>query len=220
MTQIDDDLDALGRGVERFRSHVFPTRRALFQRLASSQSPKALFLTCADSRIIPPLITHTGPGELFIERNPGNIVPVYEEAAVGVSASIEYAIIALGTKHIIVCGHSDCGAMHGLLNLTKLRDLPATGRWLRHGAEAMRRLRCDGGPTEEASLLHRLTRLNVVVQMENLHTHPSVRMALAKGALRIHGWVYDIGNGTVQAYDPAAGAFRDFPWEPNAPRGN
>lgn len=211
MDEADDVLDALGRGVARFRSHVFPTRRALFQRLAASQAPRALFLTCADSRIVPPLITHSGPGELFVERNPGNIVPEYEEIAVGVSASIEYAITGLGTRHVIVCGHSDCGAMHGLLHPAKLNDLPATNRWLRHGAEAVRRLQCDGGPTDEASLLHRLTRLNVVVQMENLRTHPSVRTAVAKGALQIHGWVYDIGTGTVQAYDSATDTFSDFP---------
>jgi carbonic anhydrase len=210
MTQIDSDFDALRRGVGRFRSHVFPTRRTLFQRLASSQAPKALFLTCADSRLVPPLITHTGPGELFIERNPGNIVPVYEEAAVDVSASIEYAITALRTRHVIVCGHSDCGAVRGLLDPARLGDMPATSRWLTHGAEATWRLHCDGGPTDEVSLLRRLTRLNVVVQMENLRTHPSVQIALAKGALRIHGWVYDIGTGTIQAYDSAIGTFVDF----------
>jgi carbonic anhydrase len=215
MTQIDDVLDALGQGVERFRSHVFPTRRALFQRLAASQAPKALFLTCADSRIVPQLITHAGPGELFVERNPGNIVPVYEEVAVGVSASIEYAVTALGTRHVIICGHSDCGAVHGLLHPAKLNDMPATKRWLRHGAEATRRLQCDGGPADEASLLDRLTRLNVVVQMENLRTHPSVQAAQEKGALQIHGWVYDIGTGTVQAYDSVTGAFSDFPSERN-----
>ena len=218
MSQFDDDLADLGRGVERFRSHVFPTRHALFQRLAVAQAPRALFLTCADSRIVPSLITHSGPGDLFIERNPGNIVPVYEEAAVGVSASIEYAITALGTRHVIVCGHSDCGAMRGLLHPAKLDALLATRRWLRHGAEAALRLQCDGGPTDEASLLHRLTRLNVVAQMENLRTHPSVQTALAKDALRIHGWVYDIGTGVVQAYDSATGTFQDFPTPPIAPR--
>ena len=217
MSQFDDDLADLGRGVERFRSHVFPTRHALFQRLAAGQAPRALFLTCADSRIVPALITHSVPGDLFIERNPGNIVPTYEEAAVGVSASIEYAITALGTRHVIVCGHSDCGAMRGLLDPAKLDELPATRRWLRHGAQAALRLQCDGGPTDEASLLRRLTQLNVVAQMENLRTHPSVQTALAKDALRVHGWVYDIGTGVVQAYDAATGTFRDFPSAPIAP---
>jgi carbonic anhydrase len=112
---------------------------------------------------------------------------------------------------VIVCGHSDCGAIDGLLHPSKLNELPATSRWLRHGGEATRRLRCDGGPTDEASMLHRLTRLNVVVQMENLRTHPSVQMALANEVLRIHGWVYDIGTGTVQAYDSGTGTFSDFP---------
>ena len=209
-----DLMEELGRGVGRFRSHVFPSRRSLFERLAAAQEPRALFLTCADSRIVPSLITHTGPGELFIERNPGNIAPVYSEASVGVSASIEYAIAALGTKHVIVCGHSDCGAVHGMLHPKKLAAMPAVGRWLSHGAEAARRLSCDGGPRDEASLLHRLTRLNVIVQMENLRTHPSVQTALARGELHIHGWVYDIETGTVQAYDAATDRFSDFPWMP------
>jgi carbonic anhydrase len=219
MSQFDDDMADLGRGVARFRLHVFPTRRALFQRLAAAQAPRALFLTCADSRIVPALITHTSPGDLFIERNPGNIVPVYEEAAVGVTASIEFAIAALGTRHVIVCGHSDCGAMRGLLHPAKLDGLPATRRWLSHGTEAARRLQGDSGPTDEASLLRRITQLNVVTQMENLRTHPSVQTALAKDALRIHGWMYDIGTGVVQAYDAATGTFRDFPSMPIAPPG-
>jgi len=212
-----DLIEELGHGVHRFRTHVFPSRRSLFQRLAAAQEPKALFLTCADSRIVPSLITHTGPGELFIERNPGNIVPVYEEISVGVSASIEYAITALGAKHVIVCGHSDCGAVHGMLHPQKLAAMPAVGRWLSHGAEAVRRLHCDGGPADEAARIHRLTRLNVIVQMENLRSHPSVQAALAKGELHIHGWVYDIETGAVQAYDEASADFTDFPWGPAAP---
>lgn len=214
------DIDELGRGVDRFRSHVFPTRRALFQRLAGSQEPKALFLTCADSRVVPSLITHTGPGDLFIERNPGNIAPVYDEAAaVGVSASIEYAVAALGARHVIICGHSDCGAVHGMLHPKKVEGLPAVSRWLSHGAEAARRLRCDGGPTDDAAMMHRLTRLNVIVQMENLRTHPSVQRAVTNGVLQIHGWVYDISTGAVQAYNPAAGVFQDFPWTKDLPAG-
>eukprot|EP01037_Dinobryon_pediforme_P005337 gene5337-5390_t len=192
------DIEEIGRGVGRFRTHVFPTRRALFQRLAGSQEPKALFLTCADSRVVPSLITHTGPGDLFIERNPGNIAPVYDpDVAVGVSASIEYAVAALGARHIIVCGHSDCGAVRGILHPKKLEALPAVARWLGHGAEAARRLRCDGGAADEEAMLHRLTRLNVVVQMENLRSHPSVRRGMDNGVLQIHGWVYDIATGAV-----------------------
>lgn len=169
---------------------------------------------CADSRIVLSLMIHTGPGELFIEHNPGNIVPVYEEISVGVSASIEYAIAALGTKHVIVCGHSDCGAVSGMLYPEKLAAMPAVSRWLGHSAAAVRRLTCDGGASDEASRLHRLTRLNVVVQMENLRSHPSVQRAMAAGVLRIHGWVHDIETGAVQAYDEKIGQFIEFPWAP------
>ncbi len=208
-----DTIEELGEGVRRFRSQIFPARRALFRRLARAQEPKALFLTCADSRVVPSLITHTGPGELFIERNPGNIAPVYEERAVGVSASIEYAIRALHTHHIIVCGHSDCGAVKGIYRPEALAEMPAVARWLGHGARARAQLMCDGGPEDEASRLQRLTRLNVVVQMENLLTHPCVREALEEGTLSIHGWVYDIGSGEVEAYDAERGGFTLFPWD-------
>jgi len=209
-----DDLDELGRGVAKFRAKVFPNRRALFERLAKAQEPKALFLTCADSRVVPSLITQTGPGELFIERNPGNIVPVYEEVAVGVSASIEYAVSALGTKHVIVCGHSDCGAVRGMMKPDKLAGMSAVGRWLGYGEEAVRRLNCDGGDASEEARLQRLTRLNVIVQIEHLQSHPSVRAAQARGELHIHGWVYDIATGGVEAYHPQAGTFETFPLAP------
>ena len=204
-------IDQLADGVERFRSRVFPNRRALFKRLASAQEPMALFLTCADSRIVPSMITHTGPGDLFIERNPGNIVPVYSLESVGVSASIEYAIAALHTEHVIICGHSDCGAVRGMLHPGKLKGMDAVVRWLGYGAEARARLDEDGGPDDEESRLHRLTRWNVIVQMEHLQTHPSVLAAQDAGRLFVHGWVYDIETGMVEAYDPMTGAFSEFP---------
>jgi len=206
-----DDIVKLTEGVSRFRTQIFPNSRDLFQRLASGQAPLALFLTCADSRIVPSLMTNTGPGELFIERNPGNLVPVYEESSVGVSASIEYAIAALGVRHVIICGHSDCGAVHGIMDPAKLNAMPAVTRWLRHGQEARRRLECDGGPGDGPARMHRLTRLNVVVQMENLLTHPSVQAALARDALQIHGCVFDIATGAVELYDAAAASFSELP---------
>jgi carbonic anhydrase len=206
-----DDIVKLAEGVRRFRTQIFPNSADLFKRLAAGQAPFALFLTCADSRIVPSLMTNTGAGELFIERNPGNLVPVYDESSVGVSASIEYAITALGVQHVIICGHSDCGAVHGIMEPAKLSDMPAVARWLRHGQEAKRRLECDGGPSDGAARMHRLTRLNVVVQMENLLTHPSVQTALARDALQIHGCVYDIATGAVETYDSAAASFSELP---------
>jgi carbonic anhydrase len=206
-----DDLDEIGRGVARFRTRVFPNRRAFFARLARMQQPKALFLTCADSRVVPSLITQTRPGELFVERNPGNIVPVYSEESLGVSASIEYAIVALGTPHVIVCGHSDCGAVKALLHPETLAAMPAVARWLRYGEAARRRLERLDAAADERAMLHTLTRLNVLVQMEHLKTHPAVEPAITAGRLAIHGWVYEIATGEVWAYEPAAAAFALFP---------
>jgi carbonic anhydrase len=204
-----DVIDRLAEGVRRFRTEIFPRRRGLFARLAATQEPSALFLTCADSRIVPALITHSGPGELFIERNPGNIVPVYSEETVGVSASIEYAVTTLGTRHIVICGHSDCGAVKGIFKPDKVAHMPAMARWLKHGAEARQRLRCEG--LEEEAQLRALTELNVRVQMENLLTHPCVRAGLAEGSLSVHGWVYDIETGSVVAHDAVSDRFLPFP---------
>ena len=129
--------EQIARGVLRFRRHVFPHRRAVYQALAHHQAPQVLFIGCIDSRVAPAELCHAGPGEMFVERTPGNLVPVYDEAAVGVSASIEYAVVALEVAHIIVCGHSDCGALKGLMHPEKLQVLPAVGRWLSHATEAL-----------------------------------------------------------------------------------
>ena len=206
-----DFLETMALGVGRFRRDVFPQRQAQFESLADAQQPKALFLTCADSRIVPSMITHTGPGELFVERNPGNIAPVYSGEAVGVSASIEYAITALKTPHVVICGHSDCGAVKGILHPEVVADMPAVARWLRYGNEARRRLDARAPDAGEEERLRHLTELNVLVQMEHLATHPAVQQALADGRLAIHGWVYEIETGEVRAHDSARGAFVRFP---------
>lgn len=207
-----DFLETMARGIGRFRRDVFPQRRAQFESLADIQRPKALFLTCADSRVVPSMITQTGPGELFVERNPGNIAPIYSnDVAVGVSASIEYAVTALKTAHVIICGHSDCGAVKGILHPEAVAEMPAVARWLSYCNEARQRLGAEASATDEEERLRRLTELNVLVQMEHLATHPAVQQALADGRLAIHGWVYEIETGEVRAYDPARGAFVPFP---------
>lgn len=206
-----DFLETMARGVGRFRRDVFPRRQEQFESLADAQQPKALFLTCADSRVLPAMITQTGPGELFVERNPGNLAPIYSGAAVGVSASIEYAVAALKTPHVIVCGHSDCGAVKGILHPEAVADMPAVTRWLRYGDEARRRLDTQVAGADEEERLRRLTELNVLVQMEHLTTHPAVQLALAEGRLAIHGWVYEIETGEVRAYDRERGTFVPFP---------
>jgi carbonic anhydrase len=202
----------LREGVARFRRVVFPRRRTLFEQLAAAQEPQALFITCADSRVVPSLLTHTAPGDLFVERNPGNIVPIHGGHVAGESASIEYAVAVLHVPHIIVCGHSDCGAVKGMLHPDKVAAVPAVARWLRYGEDARARtLAALPDDADEDARVALLTRLNVVAQMAHLATHPSVRAALDRGKLSIHGWVYTIETGEVEAWDPMRSAFLRWP---------
>jgi carbonic anhydrase len=166
----------------------------LFEKLALGQRPEALFITCSDSRIDPTLLTQTKPGELFICRVIGNIVPPYPDAIGGVSATIEYAVGVLEVPVVIVCGHTDCGVMKGALNPEALADYPSVTFWLRYAK------------VEHQDLLT-LTERNVVQQLSNLRTHPTVAARLADGSLALDGWVYHIGSGTVAAYDEASDKF-------------
>lgn len=202
-------MQHLLNGVSKFQREVFPRERALFEQLAQGQSPSALFVTCADSRVVPSLITQTRPGELFICRNAGNMIPAYGEVHGGVSATIEYAVGVLNIRHIVVCGHSDCGAVKALLSPEKLEGLPTVKSWLAHG-EAARRVVMDnfnGHNLTEDALLRLLTEENVVAQVDHLRTHPVVASQLARGALQIHGWVYDIRTGSVDVWDRTNGRF-------------
>jgi carbonic anhydrase len=195
-------MEKIIRGIHHFQNTIFSSQRELFRRLATGQQPEALFITCSDSRILPNLLTQTKPGELFILRNAGNIVPPHGAANGGEGATIEYAVTALGIRDIIVCGHSHCGAMHGLLNQEKLTQMPSVVNWLQH-AEATRRIVEEKYPeqTGEDRVLNAVKE-NVLVQLENLRTHPSVAAGLALGKLTLHAWVYQIETGSVFAYDP------------------
>lgn len=202
-------VDFLESGVRRFKRQAFRRNRGLFRRLAKSQSPRVLFITCADSRIVPALITQTRPGDLFVERNPGNIVPAYDRNTSGESASVEYAVEVLKVEHVVICGHSDCGAVKGILYPDTLAAVPAVKRWLTYGNRSRRMLgRASGlsGPEK----LDRLTEYNVVVQLEHLLTHPSVKRRFGQGKLGIHGWVYRIADGEILQFDPPTGRF--LPW--------
>lgn len=206
-----DFNDVLKAGVTRFSERVFPKRQALFEKLAKAQNPEALFLTCADSRVVPSLITQTGPGQLFVERNPGNLVPVYSEQSVGVSASIEYAVAVLKVKHIIICGHTDCGVVKGLLRPDSVAAVPAVARWMEYGSAARKKLLSEFAHLPEDQQLPILTELNVLTQIDNLHTHPSVQQALREGRLQIDGWVYRIHSGDVLACDRNTSRFEKWP---------
>jgi len=188
-------------GIRRFRETVFEEQRVLFEQLARKQNPQALFITCSDSRVNPNLITQTEPGELFILRNAGNIVPPYGAARGGEGATIEYAVSVLKLRHIILCGHSHCGAMQALLSSEKARNLPAVRSWFAH-AEATRRIVCGAHAHLDREALERLSvAQNVLVQIENLRTHPSVATALARGELNVYGWIYTIETGDILSYD-------------------
>jgi carbonic anhydrase len=196
-------VDKLLGGVSRFQKDVYPQHRDLFEELASRQRPEALFITCADSRIDPCLLTQTKPGELFICRVIGNIVPPYPDRVGGVSATIEYAVGVLRVPEVIVCGHTDCGVMKGALNPDALGAFPNVSAWLRFADVAHRE------PEPSAEFLLSLTEHNVVAQLKNLRTHPAVAARIAEGDLALHGWVYHIGPGMVTAYDERSGVFAE-----------
>lgn len=200
-------MQKLIEGIHQFQSSVFGQQRELFQRLAHGQSPETLFITCSDSRINPNLITQTEPGDLFILRNAGNIIPPYGAAHGGEGATVEFAISGLGVKEIVVCGHSHCGAIKGLLHPESLADMPAVRDWLGH-AEATRRIVAEKyADRAGAARLTTAIEENVLVQLENLRTHPSVAARLASGKLRLYGWVYKIETGEIFSYDPVKGQF-------------
>jgi carbonic anhydrase len=196
-------VQKLVQGIHRFQADIFRSQRELFAKLANGQSPEALFITCSDSRINPNLITQTDPGELFILRNAGNIIPPYGASNGGEGPTIEFAVAALGVKDIIVCGHSLCGAMKGLLDREALADMPAVHAWLGHAEATRRIMREKYADRSGAALLTATIEENVLVQLENLRTHPAVAVGLSKGTLKLHGWVYKIETGEVFAYDPA-----------------
>ena len=197
---MDTVLQELKAGIRRFRTKVYPENEATYRKAVSEpQRPHALFVTCADSRIDPELITQSRPGDLFVTRNVGNLVPAYGEMMGGVSAVIEYAVSALKVQHVVVCGHSDCGAMKGLLNPEALATMPTVKSWLKNAHAALSVAESLAEPDEKPSdLMRRLTEENVLLQMQHLRTHPSVAGAMAREELTISGWVYDIGKGEVR----------------------
>ena len=195
-----DVLDRLKEGVRKFQKETYSAHADKYQIAAQTpQQPHTLMVTCADSRIDIETVTHSKPGELFITRNVGNIVPAYGEMLGGVSAVIEYAVSALKVQHVVICGHSDCGAMKALQNPAPLEKLPTVRSWLHnaHAAAEVSKMLAEKDERPSAAL-RRLTERNVLLQMQHLKTHPSVAGALAKGDLTISGWVYDIGSGDVR----------------------
>ncbi|HEY9823044.1 MAG TPA: carbonic anhydrase [Candidatus Sericytochromatia bacterium] len=201
-------MKRLIQGLHEFQTQYFSTHRELFELLSHGQHPRILFITCSDSRIDPNLITQADPGEMFIIRNAGNIIPPYGAANGGEGAAVEYAVHALGIQEIVVCGHSHCGAMKGLLQIGKLEEeMPAVYEWLKHAEATRRTIKEHYQEYEGEELLNAAIEENVLTQLENLRTYPVIHSRLKMGQIQLHGWVYEIETGEVMEYSPTLGKF-------------
>lgn len=195
-------MEKLVRGIHTFQTTHFNEHQEFFAQLTKGQSPDTLLITCSDSRIRPGLLTQSNPGDLFVLRNAGNLVPPYGASNGGEGATVEYAVAALQVEHIVVMGHSHCGAMKGLMQPQDLQSLPLVAEWLKH-AEATRRVVLENyQDCDDHDLLNAAIKENVLVQLDNLRTYPVVAARLAKGALMLHAWIYEIERGQILAYDP------------------
>ena len=210
----DEVLEHLKDGIRRFQTEIYPSQAEQYQRVMSEpQRPHALIITCADSRIHPDVLTQAAPGEIFVTRNIGNLVPAYGEMLGGVSAVLEFAVHAMQVKHIAVCGHSECGAMKALLEPASVEPMPTVKAWLTNAqpalleARAIQEARRERGE-EEGDLLSIVTEQNVLLQMRHVRSHPSVDGALERGDLKISGWVYDIAEGSVRVCVDGEGQFK------------
>jgi carbonic anhydrase len=194
----------LVEGLQRFRRESFPKFREHYQRLVDQgQSPNTLFIGCADSRVVPDLLTSTLPGDLFVVRNVGNFVPPFEIGGGyhGVSAGIEFATVVLEVKDIVICGHSHCGAIRALFNPQQPADAPHISKWLELARPAM----LSKEMTDEA--LRQTEMRSIALQVERLLTFPMVRERVERGDLCLHGWYYVIEEGRVLGLDIATGEF-------------
>jgi carbonic anhydrase len=196
-------IERIIQGLTEFQNNYFSTHQEFFQLLSLKQAPKVLLITCSDSRIDPNLLTQTKPGELFVIRNIGNMIPPHGTLNSSEGAGIEYAVTALNIKHIIICGHSHCGSMKALLQLNKLNeDMPLVYDWLKHHGEPIRRLLKENHrDCDEAELLRIAIEENILTQIENLKTYPVIHSKIRSGQISLHGWVYGIETGTIHAYD-------------------
>ena len=199
-------------GIVEFREKMLPQYAKQFGKLALAQTPDALFITCSDSRVVPDLLASTHPGDLFTMRNVGNLIPpATEEGAstgdLSEASAIEYAVLALKVANIVVCGHSECGAMKAMLARTPKLKTPNLDKWLHHADSAVFRLEHEGPLNDSLKRHDQLAQLNVLVQMEHLMTYPIVRQQVAAGALLLSGWWFDIATGSMSAYLRASRSF-------------
>jgi len=213
-------VQKLEAGIHHFRATYFAHNRGLFEDLAETgQRPETLFITCCDSRVVPTLITTAAPGELFIVRNVGNIVPSVDRGVLGgVSAAIEYAVQVLHVGHVIVCGHTQCGAIDAILHPDRMKHLPFVSRWLAGASRIPELIELRYGHLEGEARTTAAVQENVLVQLENLRSFEFVAKKLDSGALKMSGWVFKIATGEVFDYDPISGQFLQLGVDGSRPR--
>lgn len=205
MSRIRGGATRIIEGIQHFQKYIFGSKKSLFRRLGEGQQPHALFITCSDSRIDPNLLTQTQPGEIFILRNAGNLVPPCGVRG-GEAATLEYALKLLHVPDVIVCGHSKCGAMQGLLAPEALHTMPEVAAWLEHAQAIVPALE-QAAALSPAEKLNLAIERNVLLQIEHLKTYPFVAEALAVGRVHLHGWVYFLESGQVKAHVPGQERF-------------
>lgn len=200
----------LVQGIVKFRRETRPEYRAQFARLALDQTPDTFFVACSDSRVVPNIFASTDPGDLFVLRNPGNIVPPEDAsaapAAAGSAAAVEFAVRRLGVSDVVVCGHSDCGVMRALSGGTEKGPGPLAA-WLKAAGDSLRELERRPELSPDLPAHDRLAQAHALVQLEHLKTHAPVRESVAAGRLRLHAWFFDLGGADVHAWDAARGRF-------------
>jgi carbonic anhydrase len=209
-----DFMYSLYQGYSNFRSHVYPQAAELFRSLADGQQPPVCLITCSDSRVVPETILQAIPGEVFVIRNAGNLVPAWGETHSGVAATVEYAVAGIKVQHLVVCGHSGCGAMREVLERKNTETLPALTAWLGHAGPSSKWLAAllhDTVGVSDERKLRLLTEANVLTQLAHLRQYPAVAAALAAGTLQLHGWMFEIGNAELRVLDQEAGIFRPAP---------
>ncbi|HEX5749967.1 MAG TPA: carbonic anhydrase [Archangium sp.] len=200
-------MKKLVQGLLDFQRHSLPAYRATFARLAHGQTPDCLFIACSDSRVVPNLFASTNPGDLFVMRNVGNMVPPSDAMGMSLSdrseaAALEFSLLTLPVKDIVVCGHSGCGAMKAILSGYNDQKTPNLSSWLDVGRPALAAFERGGKLGAGLPPYDRLSQYSVLQQLEHLKTYPLVRERLAAGTLRLHGWWFDIGQARVHAYRP------------------
>lgn len=202
-------MKKLIQGIVDFRKNLTEENRSLFAQLALGQKPDALFIACSDSRVVPNLFASTNPGDLFVLRNIGNLVPPNSNSLQDTSAlaAIEFSVFSLNVSNIIICGHSECGAMQTLADGTDHLCCPHLKSWLEYGKESVNKVKNGFVINSNLSEHNQISQVNVLQQMEHIMSYPFIRERLEKKQIKVHGWWFDIAHADVYCYEQELNQF-------------